>query len=57
MSAKGTPRPGSDGEHLLQDLYGTGDRADRFYREQMLAELVRMLAVPSQTVPEAFKEP
>ncbi len=27
------------------------------YREQMLAELVRMLAVPSHTVPEAFKEP
>ena len=27
------------------------------YREQMLSELVRMLAVPSRTVPEAFKEP
>lgn len=27
------------------------------YREQMLAELVRMLAVPSMTIPEAFKEP
>jgi UTP--glucose-1-phosphate uridylyltransferase len=27
------------------------------YREQMLAELVRMLAVPSHTIPEAFKEP
>jgi UTP--glucose-1-phosphate uridylyltransferase len=27
------------------------------YREQMLAALVRMLAVPSKTVPEAFKEP
>lgn len=39
MSAKGTPKPGSDGEHLLQDLYGTGDRADRFYREQMLDTL------------------
>ncbi len=27
------------------------------YREQMLAELVRMLAIPSRSVPEAFKEP
>lgn len=27
------------------------------FREQMLAALVRMLAVPSKTVPEAFKEP
>jgi UTP--glucose-1-phosphate uridylyltransferase len=26
------------------------------YREQMLSELVRMLAIPSRTVPEAFKE-
>lgn len=39
MSANGTPTPGSDGEHLLQDLYGTRDRADRFYREQMLDTL------------------
>ena len=27
------------------------------YHEQMLAALVRTLAVPSQTVPDAFKEP
>jgi len=27
------------------------------FREQMLSALVRMLAVPSRTVPEAFKEP
>jgi UTP--glucose-1-phosphate uridylyltransferase len=27
------------------------------YREQMLSALVRMLAVPSHTIPEAFKEP
>ncbi|MEP6754481.1 MAG: hypothetical protein ABJA67_03185, partial [Chthonomonadales bacterium] len=26
------------------------------FREQMLAELVRMLAVPSQSVPEAFRD-
>jgi uncharacterized protein len=28
-------RPGSAGEHALQDACGTRDRADRFYREQM----------------------
>lgn len=39
MSAKATPKPGSDGEHLLQDLYRTEDRADRFYRDQMLDTL------------------
>ncbi|HET6877362.1 MAG TPA: pyridoxamine 5'-phosphate oxidase family protein, partial [Jatrophihabitans sp.] len=39
------PRPGSDGEHFLQDLYGTRDRADRFYREQLLDCLTpRMMA-------------
>jgi uncharacterized protein len=38
MSAA-TPNPGSAGEHLLQDLYGTRERADRFYREQMLDTL------------------
>jgi len=27
------------------------------FREQMLAELVRMLAIPSRSIPEAFKEP
>ncbi len=26
------------------------------YREQMLAELVRMLAIPSRTIPEAFRD-
>lgn len=28
-------RPGSAGEHALQDACGTQDRADRFYREQV----------------------
>ena len=28
-------RPGSAGEHALQEACGTGERADRFYREQM----------------------
>ncbi len=36
-------RPGSDGEHLLQERLGTADRADRFYDEQVLDHLnVRM---------------
>ncbi|MDX3227007.1 pyridoxamine 5'-phosphate oxidase family protein [Streptomyces sp. ME19-01-6] len=34
-----TRRPGSDGEHLLQRRLGTGDRADRFYDEQVLDRL------------------
>jgi len=39
------PRPGSDAEHFLQDLYGTRERADRFYREQLLDCLTpRMMA-------------
>ena len=28
--------PGSGGEYLAQELYGTRERADRFYRDQML---------------------
>ena len=36
-------RPGSDGEHLLQQRLGTADRADRFYDDQVLDHLnVRM---------------
>ncbi|MFI9511438.1 pyridoxamine 5'-phosphate oxidase family protein [Nocardia sp. NPDC052566] len=30
---------GSDGEHELQDRYGTQDRADRFYQDQVLDHL------------------
>ena len=30
-------RPGSAGEHLLQDRHGTIARAERFYRDQRLA--------------------
>ncbi|RNF93135.1 hydrolase [Streptomyces botrytidirepellens] len=38
-----TGRPGSDGEHRLQQRLGTADRADRFYDEQVLDHLnVRM---------------
>lgn len=33
------PRPGSTGEHLLQDRLGTTDRADRFYDNQVLDHL------------------
>ncbi|MEV6274622.1 pyridoxamine 5'-phosphate oxidase family protein [Nocardia sp. NPDC051832] len=32
-------RCGSDGEHELQDRYGTQDRADRFYADQVLDRL------------------
>ncbi|MEU9483159.1 pyridoxamine 5'-phosphate oxidase family protein [Streptomyces decoyicus] len=36
-------RPGSDGEHLVQQRLGTTERADRFYRDQVLDHLnVRM---------------
>lgn len=34
-----TRRPGSDGEHRLQRRLDTGDRADRFYDEQVLDRL------------------
>ncbi|MGW7457325.1 pyridoxamine 5'-phosphate oxidase family protein [Streptomyces sp. NPDC054797] len=34
-----TARPGSAGEHLLQQLTGTGERADKFYAEQVLDRL------------------
>jgi predicted pyridoxine 5'-phosphate oxidase superfamily flavin-nucleotide-binding protein len=37
-------RPGSDGEHVIQQWLGTTARADRFYQEQMLDHLnARML--------------
>ncbi|WP_291409489.1 pyridoxamine 5'-phosphate oxidase family protein [Actinophytocola sp.] len=32
-------QPGSGGEHLLQNAYGTRDRAARFYRDQVLDRL------------------
>ncbi|WP_406175465.1 pyridoxamine 5'-phosphate oxidase family protein [Streptomyces sp. NBC_00996] len=32
-------RPGSDGEHRLQEHMGTSDRADKFYDEQVLDRL------------------
>ncbi|WP_166350159.1 pyridoxamine 5'-phosphate oxidase family protein [Phytoactinopolyspora limicola] len=32
-------RPGSVGEHALQEASGSRDRADRFYREQMSTQL------------------
>jgi predicted pyridoxine 5'-phosphate oxidase superfamily flavin-nucleotide-binding protein len=31
--------PGSAGEHLLQERYGTAERADRFYSQQVLDHL------------------
>lgn len=33
------PRPGSRGEHVLQDWYGTRDRAGRFYDRQLSDQL------------------
>jgi predicted pyridoxine 5'-phosphate oxidase superfamily flavin-nucleotide-binding protein len=33
------PEPGSAGEHLLQCAYGTAERAQRFYRDQVLDHL------------------
>jgi len=35
----GTTLPGCAGEHLLQQAYGTADRAERFYRDQVLDHL------------------
>lgn len=32
--------PGSQGEHLLQSVYGTAERAGRFYRDQMCNRLL-----------------
>ena len=34
-----TDLPGSSGEHLLQTTYGSRDRAERFYRDQMCEAL------------------
>ncbi|SHF48393.1 hypothetical protein SAMN05443575_0063 [Jatrophihabitans endophyticus] len=44
VEAPAPERPGSVGEHLLQDRYGTRERADRFYREQMLDSLTPRMA-------------
>jgi uncharacterized protein len=35
----GRRRPGSRGEHILQDRYGTGDRAGQFYARQFSDQL------------------
>jgi predicted pyridoxine 5'-phosphate oxidase superfamily flavin-nucleotide-binding protein len=39
MTARAKKQPGSDGERLLQDQYGTRERAERFYQDQMLDTL------------------
>ncbi|MDQ2748828.1 MAG: pyridoxamine 5'-phosphate oxidase family protein [Actinomycetota bacterium] len=39
MSSDRVPQAGSAGERLLQDMYGTTDRAEKFYREQLLDTL------------------
>jgi hypothetical protein len=33
------PRPGSRGEHVLQERYGTTERASKFYRDQLCDQL------------------
>jgi len=38
-AGRGVPRPGSTGEHELQDRLGTTARADRFYNDQVLDHL------------------
>ena len=35
--------PASEGERLLQDLYGSADRATRFYNEQMVDVLTERM--------------
>src|SRR5215831_8806968 len=35
----GRPRPGSQGEHILQERYGTGERAGQFYDNQFSDQL------------------
>lgn len=35
---------GTDGERLAQDLYGSGDRAERFYRDQLVETLTPRMA-------------
>lgn len=44
MSDAPMPRPGSSGEHFLQDLYGTADRAEKFYQDQVLDVLTPTMA-------------
>src|SRR5688572_29511219 len=38
-SSESVETHGSSGEHCLQKMYGTGERAERFYREQVLDHL------------------
>ena len=39
----GANRPGSDGEHILQDQFGTTKRANAFYDNQVLAHLTPLM--------------
>ena len=39
MAQPRSPFPGTPGERYLQDLYGTSERADTFYRQQMVDRL------------------
>jgi uncharacterized protein len=46
--------PGSDAEYLAQELYGTRERADRFYRDQLLdvltPQMTRFIAEQTEMV-------
>lgn len=43
-TATSTNRPGSAGEHILQCAYGSTERADRFYRDQVCDRLLPAMA-------------
>lgn len=47
-------RPGSDGEHALQCAYGTQDRADRFYSEQVRDRLLPAMVAFVRRMEMAF---
>ncbi|WP_460603938.1 pyridoxamine 5'-phosphate oxidase family protein [Jatrophihabitans fulvus] len=48
------PLPGSEGEHMLQQAYGTSERAERFYQDQVLdvltPRMAEFIAVQTQVV-------
>src|ERR671926_926796 len=47
-------KPGSDGEHQLQQAWGTEARADRFYDEQVCDRLLPAMAEFVERMPMLF---
>ncbi len=47
-------RPGSTGEHTLQDAYGSAARADKFYNDQVCDHLLPSMAEFVRRMPMAF---